>query len=84
MPIDLQVTYTDGSKANYYIPMRLMNYEKPNPDPELNRTVLPDWAWGNPNYQFRIPQPLSTIKSIVIDPAGLMADVKGSNNKFEK
>jgi hypothetical protein len=83
MPIDLQVTYTDGSKENFYIPLRLMNYEKPNPDPELSRVVLPDWAWGNPNYQFRIEKPLNTIKTIVIDPAGLMADVKGNNNKYE-
>ena len=84
MPIDLQVTYTDGSKENFYIPLRMMHYIKPNPDPELPRKVLTDWAWGNPRYQFRIEKPLANIKSIVIDPAGLMADVKGNNNKFER
>lgn len=84
MPIDLQVTYTDGSKENFYIPLRLMNFEKPNPEPELPWYVLPDWTWGNPNYQFSINKPLSTIKSIVIDPVGLMADVKPNNNKYEK
>ncbi|WP_297518044.1 M1 family metallopeptidase [Flavobacterium sp.] len=83
MPIDLQVTYTDGSKENFYIPLRMLHYIKPNPDPELPRKILTDWTWGNPRYQFRIEKPLATIKSIVIDPMGLMADVKGNNNQYE-
>ena len=62
----------------------MMHYIKPNPDPELPRKVLTDWTWGNPRYQFRIEKPLANIKSIVIDPTGLMADVKGNNNKFER
>jgi hypothetical protein len=83
MPIDLLVEYTDGTKETFYIPLRMMGYEKPNPTPEIKRTVLKDWTWGNPNYFLEIPKGKTTIKKITIDPAGMMADVKRDNNTFE-
>jgi hypothetical protein len=42
MPIDLLVEYTDGGK--FYVPLRMMNYEKANPNPAVKRTVLSDWT----------------------------------------
>ena len=83
MPIDLSVVYTDGTKENFYIPLRMMSFEKENPTPEIKRTVLPDWAWANPNYFFEIKRSKSDIKKITIDPSGLMADVKLENNVYE-
>jgi hypothetical protein len=83
MPIDLLVEYTDGSKESFYIPLRMMNFEKENPTPEIARTVLKDWAWGNPNYFFEINKSKDKIKKITIDPSGLMADVKPENNSYE-
>ena len=83
MPIDLLVEYTDGSKESFYIPLRMMNFEKENPTPEIARTVLKDWAWGNPNYFFEITKSKDKIKKITIDPSGLMADVKPENNSYE-
>src|SRR5690606_10958759 len=47
MPIDLVVEYTDGTKEGFYVPLRMMSFEKENPHPEMKRTVLKDWAWGN-------------------------------------
>ena len=44
MPIDLTVEYTDGTSENFYIPLRMMNFIKPNPNPNVKRTVLNDWA----------------------------------------
>ncbi|RZJ30384.1 MAG: M1 family peptidase [Flavobacterium sp.] len=82
MPIDIYVEYTDGSKESFYIPLRMMSFEKENPTPEIKRTVLENWAWGNPNYFFEIPRAKSDIKTITIDPSGLMADVKPENNVF--
>lgn len=83
MPIDLEVEYTDGTKETFYIPLRQMNFIKENPNPSLKRTVLADWAWGDPNYTVKIATPKSAIKKISIDPLGLMADVDRQNNVYE-
>jgi aminopeptidase N len=81
MPIDLSVTYTDGTRENFYIPLRMMHFEKANPTPEIKRTVLSDWAWAFPSYSFEIPAG-KTVSKIQLDPSGLMADVKKANNSY--
>ncbi|GEL10267.1 peptidase M1 [Flavobacterium glycines] len=83
MPIDLQVEYTDGTVESFYIPLRMLFFEKANPNPLIKRTVLNDWTWANPKYEFTIEKPKSTIKKITIDPSGLMADVQLKNNTYE-
>jgi len=87
MPIDLEVEYLDGLKETFYVPLRLMSFVKDNPSRSdgtaLKRTILNDWAWGNPNYQFKIAATKNSIKRIKIDPSGLMADVKKDNNNYE-
>jgi len=83
MPIDLKVEYTDGTSENFYIPLRMMNFIKPNPNPNEKRTVLDDWAWAQSNYSFAIDKNKTAIKKITIDPSGLMADIKAANNVFE-
>lgn len=82
MPIDLVVEYTDGSKEMFYIPLRIMRGEKPAEN-EMKRTVLEDWMWVYPTYSFEIDAPASSIKSIVIDPSGRLADIDSSNNSFD-
>ena len=84
MPIDLLVEYTDGTMESFYIPLRMMNFEKENPTPSIKRTVLGDWAWAFPTTEFMIAKPKSSIKKITIDPSGLMADVKQDNNVYKK
>ncbi|QOG04858.1 M1 family metallopeptidase [Flavobacterium sp. MDT1-60] len=83
MPIDLKVEYTDGTSETFYIPLRMMNFIKPNPNPSVKRTVLEDWAWAQSNYSFTIDKNKTAIKKITIDPSGLMADIKAANNVFE-
>ena len=83
MPIDVLVEYTDGTEESFYIPLRMMSFEKQNPNPEIKRTVLSDWAWAYPTYEFTIPKSKTTIKKITIDPSGLMADVNRGNNVYE-
>lgn len=82
MPIDLVVEYTDGTKEYFYIPLRMMFFEKPNPYPQMRRTILNDWAWAMPAYELTIDKNKSNIKAITIDPSGLMADVKPADNVF--
>lgn len=80
MPIDLMVTYSDGSKESFYIPLRMMRGMKDNPYSGVNRTVLEDWAWAYPTYDFEIPNNGKSIQSIEIDPSKLMADVSPDDN----
>jgi len=74
MPIDLKVTYTDGSTEEIYIPLQMMRGEKPTA-----ATIKPDWAWANPYYILELDKP---IKSVEIDPKNIMADVNRDNNKM--
>ena len=84
MPIDVLVVYEDGTQETYYAPLRMMYGEKENPYSNLQRTVLPDWAWAYPSYDFTINKPFASVKAIVIDPSQLMADVNGENNVWQK
>lgn len=79
MPIDLYVTYEDGSQEMFYIPLRMMWGEKPNPFSTLKRTVLEDWAWANPTYTFEIKNG-KKVKDMMIDATERMADVNPKNN----
>ncbi len=72
MPIDLKVTYTDGSSENFYIPLQMMLGKKPT-----SATILSDWGWANPNYTFSVKR---SVKKVEIDPSLYMADVDRSNN----
>ena len=67
MPIDLSVEYTDGTSESFYIPLRMMSFEKENPNPGAKRTILSDWTWANPTYEFTILKPKSSIKKITIN-----------------
>ena len=82
MPLDILVEYTDGTKEFFYIPNTLMRWEKPNPYPETKATVLKGWDWAYPTFNFEISN--TNIKSIIIDPEHLMADVNKEDNVFVK
>ena len=74
MPIDLSVTYTDGSTEDFYIPLQMMRGEKPT-----SATIINDWAWAMPIYTFDAKK---AVKSVEIDTSQMMADVKRENNTF--
>lgn len=84
MPLDILVVYADDSMESFYIPNPLMRFEKENPYPQINRTVLEGWGWAYPTFEFKLSKPKSAIKAIVIDPSELMADVNKENNVYEK
>jgi hypothetical protein len=81
MPIDVEITYKDGTKDLFNIPLNLMYGNKPIN--KANTTILPEWKWTHPNYSFSINRKVIDIKKIEIDPQQLMADVNKVNNKFE-
>ena len=74
MPIDVEVTYTDGTKEAFNIPLRMMRGEKPT-----KATTIKDWTFAHPTYTFTTPK---NVKSVTIDPSKLMADINLDNNSF--
>ncbi len=83
MPLDILVVYEDGTKETFYVPLRMMHGEKENPYPQINRTVLADWPWAFPTYDFTIDKPSESVKAVVIDPSRLMADIRQEDNVWQ-
>ena len=83
MPLDVKVTYTDGTSEMIYIPLQMMRWNKPAED-GMERTLAKDWAWAYPTYKLSIAKPKSTISNVQIDPAGLMADINRENNELKE
>ena len=81
MPLDVLVTYKDGSTELFYIPLDLMRGEKPTENAKQKRSILKDWTWVNPTYEF---QARGEVKSVVIDASMRLADMDRSNNSFPK
>ena len=75
MPIDVSVTYMDGTIENFHIPLRMALGNKPT-----EATVIEDWAWAHPTYSFKVSK---DIKKVEIDSSQLMADVERNNNIVE-
>ncbi|MCA0152419.1 M1 family metallopeptidase [Winogradskyella vincentii] len=74
MPIDLTVTYDDGSQEAFYIPLQMMRGEKPT-----DATIASDWAWAMPTYRLKTNK---NVKVVEIDSSEFMADVKRENNTY--
>ena len=81
MPVDVLITYKDGSREVHYIPLNLMYGEKPEEN-NTHRILHSEWKWVNPEYSFDISKNVGDIKSIEIDPTQRMADVNRINNKI--
>lgn len=81
MPIDLYVLYEDGTQETFYIPLQMARAEKPNPFPEMKRTILPDWAWAYPTYELEITNG-KKVKSMMLDATQQMADINPENNTY--
>ena len=81
MPVEVYVTYKDGSSETHYIPLDLMLSGK---IAEAGSWIIhPEWKWTAPTYSFELTKPISQLKSIEIDPSQRMPDINRSNNKIE-
>ncbi len=76
MPIDLEVTYTDGTKGMFTIPLEVMRGHKPT-----EATVLKDWGWAYPTYTFKVSK---NVQNVQLNKTGFMADVNTANDRFSK
>ena len=83
MPIDMQITFKDGSKEMHYVPMNLMYGEKPVEDPGVTRKVYEAWKWTHSTYIIETTRKLADFTFVEIDPSLRLADVERKNNKLE-
>jgi hypothetical protein len=83
MPIDLVVTYQDGTQEMVYLPLVMMRGEKPQEEGMPTRIKTQRWPWTNPTIEVIIDKPRANIKSIEIDPSGRMADINREDNRME-
>lgn len=81
MPIDVLITYKDGSKELHYIPMNLM-YGTKKAEDETPVIIHDEWKWTQPEYMFTISKAVSEIKEVEIDPSQRLADINRVNNKI--
>ncbi len=79
MPVEVLLTFKDGTKELHYVPLNLMYGEKPVED-AIKRIVYPAWRWTHPEYIIETTRNLRDLKEINIDPSGRMADVNQTNN----
>jgi len=83
MPIDLQLTFKDGSTQMCYIPLNMMLGSKENENPQEKRVEYKEWAWTHPTYVVEIKQRLTDLKKAEIDASKRMADINRTNNVLE-
>ena len=83
MPIDVQLTFKDGSKEMHYVPMYLMFGEKPKEDKSIPRIVYESWKWTDPTYIIETGKKIINLKLVEIDPSYQMADIDRRNNRLE-
>ena len=82
MPVEVVITYKDGTSELHYMPLDLMLGGKQQ-EGSVKQINHPEWKWAQPTYTFETTQPLGAIRSIEIDPSQRMPDINRSNNKIE-
>lgn len=82
MPLDVLVTYQDGSKELFYIPLNAMRGEKSKDEKfykNIEMRTLKAWGWSSPVYTFDVSKP---VEQVEIDHTQRLADVNRYNNRF--
>jgi hypothetical protein len=83
MPIDVRLTFKDGSSEWHYVPAYEMFGIKPADAGQEKRKVYKEWKWTSPTYEIATARKLTDITSVEIDPSHRLADVNPKNNRIE-
>ena len=83
MPIDLKLTFKDGSKEMHVLPLNLMFGNKVQEDLSIPTIFEEEWRWTHPTYIVTFKRRLTDLKIAEIDPSKRMADVNRGNNLIE-
>lgn len=78
MPVEVEVTFGDGNKKRFYIPIQMMRGEKPV---QQSTEILNDWAWAYPTYSFTIENNREILQ-VTVDPEQKIADINAKNNRL--
>ena len=95
MPLDVVVSFEDGSSEMYYIPNDLLYLDVSNTAVILNQKLeypvyknslseikaLESWNWVTPEYSF-VVDGTKKITKIEIDPSKRLADVNSADNSI--
>ncbi len=83
MPIDLKLTFKDGTSEMHVVPLNLM-YGFKSAENNKHPNILEDaWKWTHPTYTVSINKKLTTLTKAEVDPSKRMADVERKNNLIE-
>ncbi|MEZ4721431.1 MAG: M1 family metallopeptidase [Flavobacteriales bacterium] len=80
LPLEVLVR-TEKEEVLYYIPLESMRGEK-HFDKDQKIVVKPDWVWTYHYYELTIDQKFDQVKSIMIDPLVMTADVDRRQNSY--
>ena len=83
MPIDVQLTFKDGTTALHNIPLNLMFAAKKEDTNNQPFEIHEEWRWTHPTYILSFKQRLTSLSKVAIDPSKRMADVDQRNNVLE-
>ena len=83
MPIDLQLTFKDGSIETHNVPLDIMFGSKSAESAKQNFITHAEWKWTHPTYVIEFKHRLTDLKTVEIDPGKRMADVDRRNNQIE-
>ncbi|MBI5916388.1 MAG: M1 family metallopeptidase [Bacteroidetes bacterium] len=85
MPLDITVTYRDSKKRIYHLPLDLMRGAKKGTEFTGDKfTVLPDWRWTHPTYEFTLDEKFRRIEKVEIDVSQRLLDWDRGNNVWKK
>jgi len=78
LPVVLELFFADGTLERHYIPVDLLRASLPR---YCNASPQAVWPAAEKKYTLKISRPLSSIRTLVIDPQFLSGDVAGENNR---
>jgi hypothetical protein len=81
MPVELTVTYRNGTREVYYLPVNEMLGSKMTPG--TGWVTLTAWPWVNPTYTVEINTAIGEIASLEIDAGQQTADIDRKNNRLD-
>jgi len=81
MPVDVTISFEDGTEYVINIPMVIMRGVKPQPADGSQLLYAPDWPWTDLTYDLVIEAELANISAVTIDAKERMADVDRKNNR---
>lgn len=85
MPLDITVTYRDGKKQIFNLPLDIMRGAKKGTEFTGDKySVLPDWRWTHPTYEFTIDEKIKKIDRIEIDASLRLLDAERENNVWSR